>query len=108
ELDDLTVGGLILGYGIESSSHKYGLFADTVAAAEVVLGDGSVVRASPTENTDLFYALPWSYGAHGMLTAVELPVIPAKPYVRVTYSPVYSLDEATQRFTEIACNESPP
>lgn len=27
ELDDLMVSGLLLGYGIESSSHKYGLFA---------------------------------------------------------------------------------
>lgn len=26
EMDDLTVGGLIMGFGIESSSHKYGLF----------------------------------------------------------------------------------
>lgn len=26
ELDDLTVGGLVSGYGIESSSHKYGWF----------------------------------------------------------------------------------
>ncbi|MCI0433910.1 MAG: FAD-dependent oxidoreductase, partial [Gemmatimonadetes bacterium] len=38
ELDDLTVGGLILGVGIEGSSHKYGLFADTVEACEVVIG----------------------------------------------------------------------
>ena len=26
ELDDLTVGGLVMGTGLESSSHKYGLF----------------------------------------------------------------------------------
>ena len=26
ELDDLTVGGLVMGTGIETSSHKYGLF----------------------------------------------------------------------------------
>ena len=26
ELDDLTIGGLVMGGGIESSSHKYGLF----------------------------------------------------------------------------------
>jgi Delta24-sterol reductase len=108
ELDDLTVGGLILGYGIESSSHKYGLFADTVRAAEVVLGDGRVVRASPEENADLFYALPWSYGAHGFLTAVELPIIPAKPYVQMTYEPVFGLDNIVARFTELACAQQPP
>jgi delta24-sterol reductase len=26
ELDDLTVGGLLMGFGVETSSHKYGLF----------------------------------------------------------------------------------
>jgi delta24-sterol reductase len=26
ELDDLTVGGLVMGTGIETSSHKFGLF----------------------------------------------------------------------------------
>jgi delta24-sterol reductase len=108
ELDDLTVSGLILGYGIESSSHKYGLFADTVKAAEVVLADGRVAHCSPEQNADLFYALPWSYGAHGMLTAVELPIIPCKPYVRVTYRPVKSLDEAVREFTKLTCADGAP
>ncbi len=37
EYDDLTVGGLVCGYGIEGSSHKYGLFYDEVVEMEVVL-----------------------------------------------------------------------
>lgn len=108
ELDDLTVGGLILGYGIESSAHKYGLFADTVVAAEVVLADGSLVRASATENADLFHALPWSYGALGFLTAVELRVIPAKPYVHLTYEPVQGLGAICARFTQLCTASAPP
>ena len=31
ELDDLTVGGLVMGTGIETSSHIYGLFQVTNA-----------------------------------------------------------------------------
>lgn len=108
ELDDLTAGGLYLGYGIESSAHLYGLFADTVKAAELVLADGRVVRASATENRELFHALPWSYGALGMLTALELPVIPALPYVRLTYRGVSSREEAAAEFTRLACAEKPP
>jgi delta24-sterol reductase len=108
ELDDLTVGGLILGYGIESSAHKYGLFADTVVSAEVVLADGKVVHASATENADLFRALPWSYGALGFLTAVELRVIPAKPYVRVSYEPVQGLGAICARFTQLCTASAPP
>src|SRR5262249_23665041 len=30
ELNDLTVGGLFVGYGIEVSSHKYGLFNESI------------------------------------------------------------------------------
>jgi len=108
ELDDLTVGGLYLGYGIEASSHKYGLFADTVLAAEVVLADGRVVRASADENADLFRALPWSYGALGTLTALELPIIPCKPYVKLTYHPVHDMRRACDLFLELASRADPP
>ncbi|HEX5660472.1 MAG TPA: FAD-binding oxidoreductase [Polyangiales bacterium] len=108
ELDDLTAGGLYLGYGIESSAHKYGLFADTVVSAEVVLADGRVVTCSANENADLFHALPWSYGAHGFLTALELRVIPRKPYVRVNYEPVEGLDAICRRFEELVRSARPP
>jgi delta24-sterol reductase len=108
ELDDLTVGGLILGYGIESSSHKYGLFADIVKSVEIVLADSRVVRASATENADLFHALPFSYGSLGFLTAVELAIIPAKSHVRVQYVPVRGLSEIVKRFTELVTREDPP
>jgi delta24-sterol reductase len=40
ELDDLTVGGLVAGVGIETSSHKYGLFQHICVAFEIILPDG--------------------------------------------------------------------
>ncbi|CAL5331342.1 unnamed protein product [Camellia sinensis] len=77
ELDDLTVRGLINGYGIEGSSHIYGLFADTVVAYEIVLADGQVVRATKdNEYCDLFYAIPWSQGTLGLLVSAEIKLIP--------------------------------
>ncbi|MBA0874526.1 hypothetical protein Goshw_018038 [Gossypium schwendimanii] len=89
ELDDLTVGGLINGYGIEGSSHIYGLFSDTVVAYEIVLADGRVVRATKdNEYSDLFYAIPWSQGTLGFLVAAEIKLIPVKEYMRLTYTPV--------------------
>lgn len=66
ELEDLTVGGLVMGTGVESSSHIYGLFQHICESYELVLADGSVVKCSPTENSDLFYAVPWSYGMYAM------------------------------------------
>jgi len=89
ELDDLTVGGLINGYGIEGSSHIYGLFADTVVAYEIVLADGRVVRATKdNEYSDLFYAIPWSQGTLGLLVSAEIKLIEVKEYMKLTYTPV--------------------
>lgn len=102
ELDDLTVGGLINGYGIEGSSHIYGLFSDTVVAYEVVLADGRLVRATKdNEFSDLFYAIPWSQGTLGLLVAAEIKLIPIKEYMRVTYTPARgNLRELAQAYID--------
>lgn len=44
------IGGLLMGTGIESSSHIYGLFQHICVACELVLADGSHVRCSPVRN----------------------------------------------------------
>ncbi|CAA7391115.1 unnamed protein product [Spirodela intermedia] len=102
ELDDLTVGGLINGYGIEGSSHIYGLFSDTVVALEVVLADGRVVRATKdNEYSDLFYGIPWSQGTLGFLVSAEIKLIPVKEYMRLTYTPVRgSLQDLAQAYAD--------
>eukprot|EP00850_Spirogloea_muscicola_P012248 SM000078S22107 [mRNA] locus=s78:407625:411894:- [translate_table: standard] len=105
ELDDLTVGGLINGYGIEGSSHIYGLFTDTVIAYEIVLADGRLVRATKdNEFADLFYAIPWSQGTLGFLVAAEIKMISVKPYMKLTYTPVRgSLREMSQAYINSFC-----
>ncbi|KAL5993478.1 Delta(24)-sterol [Asimina triloba] len=102
ELDDLTVGGLINGYGIEGSSHIYGLFSDTVVAYEIVLADGRVVRATKdNEYSDLFYAIPWSQGTLGLLVAAEIRLIEIKEYMKLTYKPVRgSLKDLAQAYID--------
>lgn len=102
ELDDLTVGGLINGYGIEGSSHIYGLFSDTVVAYEIVLADGRLVRATcDNEYSDLFYAIPWSQGTLGLLVAAEIKLIDVKPYMKVTYQPVRgTLQDIAQAYND--------
>lgn len=102
EMDDLTVGGLIMGTGIESSSHIYGLFQHICLSYELVLCDGSVVRCSPEDNPDLFYSVPWSYGTLGILTSVDIKMIPARKYVRLTYEPVKGLKNIAKRFEEVS------
>ena len=34
---------------------------------ELVMADGSVVKCSADENSDLFHSVPWSYGTLGFL-----------------------------------------
>jgi FAD/FMN-containing dehydrogenase len=100
EFRDFTVAGLINGEGIQSSSHRHGLFTDTLAEVEVALGDGSVVRASPEQNADLFAALPGSLGTLGVVTAATLRLMPAAPYVRSTYRRYSTLDAYLAAFEQ--------
>lgn len=104
ELDDLTVGGLVMGTGIESSSHKYGLFQHICVSYELVLCDGSVVTCSAEENPNLYYSVPWSYGTLGILTAVEIQLIPAKKYVKLSYKPLKTLEKISEE-TESASQD---
>jgi delta24-sterol reductase len=98
ELDSLTVGGLIMGFGVETSSHKHGLFQHICTAFEVVTAEGKLLKCSAEENPELFQQIPWSHGTLGFLVAAELKIIPAKPYVRLHYQPVNSLDEMVAAF----------
>ena len=106
ELDDLTVGGLVMGTGIESSSHKYGLFQHICVSYELVLCDGSVVKCNKEHNSKLFYSVPWSYGTLGILTAVEIQMIPAKKYVELTYKGLTGINKITDEFEKASNNEN--
>lgn len=104
ELDSLTVGGLIMGFGVETSSHKYGLFQHICTAFEIVTAEGKLVKCSATENPELFYQIPWSHGTLGFLVAAELKIIPVKKYIRLHYQPVYSLDSMISTFETASLN----
>lgn len=98
ELDDLTIGGLVMGCGIESSSHVHGLFHNICVEYELCLSDGAVVTCSKDNDPELFDALPWSHGTLGFLTAVKHKIVPAKKYVRIEYEPVHGLDNLIRTF----------
>jgi len=83
ELKSITVGGAFSGIGIETSSFRYGFVHETFLEIEVLLGDGRIVTASPTENSDLFYGFPNTYGTLGYVLKAKLMLFPAKSYVEI-------------------------
>jgi len=63
------------GYGY--SSHTYGLALDSLVSAEVVLADSTVVTASKTSNSDLFWALRGAGSSYGIVTSLKFQTHPA-------------------------------
>jgi delta24-sterol reductase len=94
EFPGITVGGGIQGAGGESSSFKWGCFNRIFNWYEIVLANGEVVKASQSQNSDLFNGTASSCGSLGILTSAEIQLIPAKKYVELSYLPVTSFKEA--------------
>ncbi|MDI6104041.1 LLM class flavin-dependent oxidoreductase [Actinoplanes sp. NEAU-A12] len=68
------VGGLATAGGVGWLARKHGLTIDHLHAVEVVLADGTVVRASAGENTDLFWAVRGAGANFGVVTSFEFEV----------------------------------
>ncbi|BFZ62720.1 Delta(24)-sterol reductase [Saitoella coloradoensis] len=92
EFKALTVGGLIAGAGLESSSFVQGQFCAALDSAKVVLADGSVLDCSREENEELFWGMLGAYGTFGLLVSATLRLEEAKSgWVRVRYQPTQDI-----------------
>ncbi|CAD7961311.1 unnamed protein product [Amoebophrya sp. A120] len=118
ELRSITVGGAIVGIGVESSSFKHGFFHEGLVAADILLpfdneeeeeneekktgaggsrgsglsGARVVTVTKDNEYRDLFAALPNSLGSFGYILKLKMRVQKVKPYVRLTKTWVSGAD----------------
>lgn len=93
ELRTITIGGAVSGGSIESMSYRFGGFHDSCLEYEVLNAKGDLILCSPSDESLLFNMMHWSFGTLGIITLIKFRLIPAKPYVKVTYEKYRSLEE---------------
>lgn len=69
---DVGVGGLGTSGGVGLLARSYGLTVDHVVGAEVVLADGTVVRADAEHHPDLFWAVRGGGEYVGIVTSLDI------------------------------------
>ena len=62
------IGGHFTHGGYGHTSRHLGLAMDQIVSADVVLADGSLVKASATENSDVFWAIRGAADSFGIVT----------------------------------------
>lgn len=91
------IGGHATIGGLGPSSRLWGAALDHIEEVEVVLADATIVRASETQNSDLFWALKGSGAGFGIITEFIVRTEPAPgSLVR------YSFSFTTGSWTDIA------
>ncbi|TPX10049.1 uncharacterized protein E0L32_001246 [Thyridium curvatum] len=81
------IGGYLQGGGHSAASAQYGLAADQLLEATVVLANGAQVTTSACQNPDLFAAIRGGGGGtFGIVTSVKVKSYPETPVAAVVFS----------------------
>jgi FAD/FMN-containing dehydrogenase len=100
------VAGLTLGGGMGRLQRKHGLTIDNLLSVDLVTADGRLVRASETENPDLFWGMRGAGANFGVVTSFEFRLHPVGPYITqgVRVYPIDRAPEVAAAFAEFAPN----
>lgn len=75
------IAGLTLGGGFGYLSKRYGWTSDNVTEIELVTAQGEIVRASESENADLFWGVRGGGGNFGVATRFDYTLYPVGPTI---------------------------
>lgn len=94
ELKTITIGGAVAGCSIESMSYKHGGFHDSCLEYEIITAKGDVLTCtSDNENSLLFQMVHGTFGTLGIISKLKFKLIPAKPFVKVTYEKYNNIED---------------
>lgn len=99
----VTVGGAIAA-DIHGKDHLFhGNFGQHVVSLELLIGDGSVVTCSPTENTALFKATCGGMGLTGIVLTAKFKCLPIESsFIEEKFIRTSSLKELAEQFEQNA------
>ena len=73
------IAGLTLGGGFGYLSRRFGWTSDNIHGMDLVTADSRLVRASESENADLFWGLRGGGGNFGVVTSIDYQLHPIGP-----------------------------
>jgi FAD/FMN-containing dehydrogenase len=99
QLKTITLGGAVVGLGIESTSFRDGLPHESVLEADVLTGTGEIL--STTDHPDLLGGLPNSYGTLGYALRLRIELAPVRPFVRLRHVRFDSAEDTAKALAEV-------
>jgi FAD/FMN-containing dehydrogenase len=101
------IGGFTLGGGIGWLVRKYGLATDNLLEVDMVMADGSRLKANEKENADLFWGVRGGGGNFGIVTTFTYRLYPVGPNVfgGAVFYPVAKARELLRFYNEWAKTE---
>ncbi|QEO09496.1 FAD-binding oxidoreductase [Protaetiibacter larvae] len=73
---DVAVAGYALSGGMSFYGRRHGLAVNAIRSVQLVTASGEIVTASHDEHAALFWAVRGGSGAFGVVTAIELELLP--------------------------------